>query len=419
MNRRIWNLLPIALLAGTAASTSARGQDAAPKMVILDRNLARIPGDFERLTPTSVHYTDGAGRSRSIERAKVLAIYTPGSRNVPAIPSPSLTTADAAAEAPGILRLTDGQVIPGFLQAGGTKGESFAWRNTRTGTFELPLERAEFVQFAELTHRPPRPQRDTALLTNNDRVDGFLERLGSDLVIEVDKASQTIPVSRVMWVAFANPPALKTQPLVALTDGCVLAAAELGPVQPAGPKPTPSAAMPSGVTVKWALGDAPALVIDVGSLDAVIFDPPAIVPLSSLAPPTVKGLDDRRWTPAPDIGDQGSSPVGLASITLAGPAQFDWKLPSNAAKFGTTLALPPGAVSWGNASVTVLVGGAGGQFREVGKADLSSDKPSQDLVVDVSGVQTLRIEVRGKAYGDVQAKVGLLQPMLTRAEKRP
>jgi len=53
-------------------------------------------------------------------------------------------------------------------------------------------------------------------------------------------------------------------------------------------------------------------------------------------------------------------------------------------------------------------------FKEVAKADLSAEKPAAEIVADLADARTLRLEVRGKSYADVQARVILQQPVLLR-----
>jgi len=409
MNARSDNLaafggLSLALLAGTAFA-----QETAPvRMVILDRNLQRIPAELERLAPSTIQYTDSTGRSRSIERARVLAIFSARGHSV------SLPSAVAAGEGgggiPGILRLTDGQVVPGFLLTSDAPGENVTWRSRRIGQFAVPLERASSVLFAEVAHDTTKPQKDTAILGNNDRVEGFVEGIGKQLAIEVEGKKTSLPIERVAWIALANPLVPGALPLVYLNDGSVLTTSELASSTPPG-----KAATSATATAQWALASESGTgVVDLDGIDAILFDPRAIVPLASIAIDKSAGLDGRRWTPTPEVSAADAAPIGLASITISGPAQVNWKLPAGCTKFGTSASLPPDAAAWGNATVLVLAAGPSGTFKEVAKADLTADKPAAEIVADVTDAQSLRIEVKGKAYSDVQARVILQQPVLMR-----
>lgn len=392
-------------IAGTAWA-----QDSAPaRMVILDRNLQRISGSLERLAPKTIQYTDASGRSRSIDRARVLALYSERGHSA-SLPS-ALASAEGGGGLPGILRLTDGQVVPGFLVTPDNPGETISWRSRRIGQFSIPLERASSVLLADIPTDPTKPQRDAAILSNHDRVEGFVEAIGKQLVIEVDKQRNPIPIERVAWIGLANPAEPGSLPLVFLSDGSVLSTSELSSVVPAG-KPTPQS---TTATAQWALASESGTgVIDLDAIDAILFDPRAIVPLADIPVERTTGLQGRRWTPTPEISASDTVPIGLASISISGPAQVDWKLPSGSVKFGAEFALPPDAVAWGNALISVLASDASGAFSEVARADLSAERPAAEIVADVTGAQTLRIEVRGKAYSDVQARVTLRQPMMMR-----
>jgi hypothetical protein len=395
----------VALLAGTALA-----QDASPRrMVILDRNLQRIPAELEKLAPNTIQYTDASGRSRSIERSRVLAVYSARGHSA-SLPS-AIASGEGGGGIPGVLRLTDGQVVPGFLVPADEPGESVAWRSRRIGPFSVPLDRASSMLFAEVTHDSVRPQRDTAILGNNDRVEGFVEGIGKQLVIEVEGKQSSIPIERVAWIALANPVEPGSLPLVFLNDGSVLTPSELSSAAPSS-KGAPSAT----ATAQWALASESGTgVVDIEAIDAILFDPRAIVPLGSIAIDKAIGLGGRRWTPTPEVSAPDSAPIGLASITISGPAQVEWKLPAGSTKFGASASLPPDAAAWGNATVLVFAGGPGGAFKEVAKVDLSAEKPTSEIVADVTGAQTLRIEVSGKAYSDVQARVALHLPVLMRS----
>lgn len=405
---------PNKLLAGTVlaillTSASSMAQDAAPRrMVILDRNLQRLPASLDRLTSSTVQYTDAGGRSRSIERSRVLAIYSARGH------SASLPTAVAAGEGgggiPGVLRLTDGQVLPGFLVTTDEPGEAIAWRSRRIGQFSIPLERALTMSFAETAHTISMPQRDTAILGNNDRIEGFVEGIGKHLAIEVAGQKTSIPIERVTSISLANPPAPGSMPLVFLSDGSALTASEF-----ASSSPTAKGAPSATATAQWALASESGIgVVDLEGIDAIVFDPRAIVPLGSIDIDKAAGLDGRRWTPTPQSSPADSAPIGLSSITISGPAQVDWKLPAGTTKFGTSVLLPPDAQAWGNATVLVFASGPTGSFKEVAKADLSTEKPAADIVADITDARTLRVEVRAKAFSDVQARVILQQPVLMR-----
>lgn len=409
MTARTHKLFGGTVLALLLTSTSSVAQDAAPRrMVILDRNLQRVPGGLDRLTSSTVQYTDASGRSRSIERSRVLAIYSARGH------SASLPTAVAAGEGgggiPGVLRLTDGQVIPGFLVTPEEPGEAVAWKSRRIGQFSIPLERASTISFAETAHATAVPQRDTAILGNNDRLEGFVEGIGKHLTIEVEGKKNSLPIERVTSISLANPLVPGSMPLVFLSDGSALTASDLASSPPSA-KGAPSAT----ATAQWALASESGIgVVDLEGIDAIVFEPRAIVPLGSIEIDKATGLDGRRWTPTPQISPSDTAPIGLSSIAISGPAQVDWKLPTGTTKFGASAQLPPDAQAWGNANVQVFAAGPSGTFKEVGKADLSADKPSVDIVADISDARTLRIQVQGKSYSDVQARIILQQPVLLR-----
>lgn len=415
MNPRTTILVPA--FASFMVTSAGFAQDApVPRMTILDRNLQRLTGELERLNPSTIQYLDPAGRSRSIERSRVLAIYSTRG-HAASIPS-AIATGEGGSGIPGVLRLTDGQVVPGFLVPTDNPGENVSWRSRRIGPFSVPLDRTSSLLLTESIQEPASPQRDAAILGNSDRVEGFVEGIGTQLIIESDGSSDgkssgkkaSFPIERVGWIGLANQPAPGSMPLVFLSDGSVLATTEL-----ASSSPTGKAASDRTATAQWALASETGTgVIDLEAIDAILFDPRSIVPLATISPVKVTGTEGRRWTPTPDVSRTDATPIGLASITISGPAQVEWTLPAGSAKFGTSVSLPPQAAPWGNAAVVVSAAGASGVFKEVAKADLTAEKPSSEIVADIPNTKTLRIEVKGKAYSDVQAQVVLRQPIVLR-----
>ncbi|MBL8876888.1 MAG: hypothetical protein JNM86_13915 [Phycisphaerae bacterium] len=398
------------------ASAGFAQEASVPRMTILDRNLQRITGDLERLNQSTIQYIDTAGRSKSIERSRVLAIYSARGHSA-SIPS-AIAAGEGGNGIPGILRLTDGQIVPGFLVPTDNPGESVSWRSRRIGPFLVPLDRTSSILLTESIHEIANPQRDSAILGNSDRVEGFVEGIGTQLTIESGGKKDSFPIERVGWIGLANQPSPGSLPLVFLSDGSVLATTELASAVPAGKAPSDRTA-----TALWALASESGTgVIDLDSIDAILFDPRSIVPLAAISPARVSGIDGRRWTPTPDVSRAGGSPIGLASITISGPVQVEWKLPAGSAKFGASISLPPQAAPWGNSAVVISAAGANGTFKEVAKADLSAEKPGSEIVADITDAQTLRIEVRGKTYSDVQAQIVLHQPLVLRkaeTTKRP
>lgn len=395
----------------TASSSVA--QDA-PRMIILDRNLARTPANLEHIGPTSIQYLDASGRPRSIDRARAVAIYSRRTHapSIPTAPTPTTTPssdADTSEGLPGLLRLTDGQVLPGFIVPGEKSSESVTWRSRRIGTFNIKLDRISSIALADsLALLPPATKHDLLLLTNDDRMEGFVESIGQEIAIDLNGSMTNIPIDRLSAARLANPLAPGVQPLVFLSDGTILAASEL--TAPAVPKGAPS---PKSTTVLWSLAsDSGTGVLDVASIDAVLFDPRVLLPLASLPIASSQGLDERPWTPKPEIAPVETSPLGLASITISGPIQLEWKLPPGTKRFGAALELPPDARPWGNVSILISAAGRDGKFREILKKDLTSDAPTADAAFDLSGEGTLRIEVRGKTFSDVQARLRLLEPAI-------
>ncbi|HEX8875539.1 MAG TPA: hypothetical protein VF777_02240 [Phycisphaerales bacterium] len=386
-------------LAALCLAHASRAADEPELYHFIDRDLVRVSGELIGVTDKAVQYRDSVGRSRSIDRSTLLAFYS--RRHHGAAAPTSISIADNAGEVPGVLRLTDGQLVPGFLLTTVAHADSIAWRSRRVGPFNLPLDAVSAISFAD-SEPIEKSTSDVVLLTNADRMEGFVESIGGNLVMEVQGAKQTVPLERVASIRLAARQAAFAANLVALTDGSILAARSIA----AGPSP-------SALTVEWSLaGEGASGVLDLGAIDAVVFDPQSIRPLASCEIVRHEPLQARRWAPPPVVQPADQAPVGLASITIDGPAACEWRLPANASRLRATLSLPESARPWGNTTVAASLIPRSGTPTKPQAFELTTDKPETELSLDCTGMERVRLEVKGRGYDQVQARVVLLEPVL-------
>ncbi len=391
--------LAAAALIGFAAAASA---DDVPVFHFIDRDLVRLSGELVGLSDKSVQYRDASGRPRSLDRAKLLAAYT-RRHHGPAVPT-SLSVADSPGEIPGVLRLADGQLVPGFLLTGDTAASSKAdvirWRSRRVGPFVAPLDNVLALSLNDAPRPLEASKSDIVLLTNADRLEGFVESIGPELVIEVGGKNSTILMDRVAWVQLSAKPTPASSQLVYLTDGSILAAKS---IESSG----------TGLTVGWSLaGDDSTGVLDLGALDAIVFEPAALRPLAACEVLKQEPLQSRRWAPPITTQPIDDAPIGLAAITIDGPMACEWRLPAGAKRLRATISLPEAARVWGNTTVNVATAPRSGSFTKPQTFELSADKPEAELSIDCGGMDRLRIEVLGRGYDQVQVRAALLEPAI-------
>ena len=376
----------------------AGAEDAAP-FHFIDRDLMRISGELVGLSEKSVQYRDGTGRTRTLERSKLLAAYS-RRHHGPAVPT-SLAVADTTGEIPGVLRLTDGQLVPGFLMtAEAAGGDAIRWRSRRVGGFTVTLESVAALTLNDGPREVVESASDVVVLTNADRLEGFVESIGPELAMEVGGQKSRLAIDRVAWVQLAAKPTVAAAQLVYLSDGAILAARSI-------------ASSGSGLTVTWALaGDDSSGVLELGAVDAIVFEPAALRSLAACEVLKQEPLQGRRW--APPIGVQAidDAPIGLAAITLDGPMGCEWRLPAQAKRLRATIALPESARVWGNTTVTAAAAPRGGGFGAAQVFELSAEKPEAELSLDCTGMERVRIEVLGRGYDRVQARAVLLEPAI-------
>lgn len=379
----------------------AHASDEPERFHFIDRDLVRLSGELVGLTEKSVQYRDASGRTRSIDRAKLLALYSRHHHGA-ALPT-SISVADTAGELPGVLRLGDGQVVPGFLITGGPGSDSIRWRSRRVGPFTAPLDAIRVIALNDSGLAIEKSSADVVLLTNADRLEGFVDSIGTELMFELKSGKQTIPLDRVASIRLASKPTTPASQLVSLTDGSVLAAKSIAS----------TGGSANALTVTWSLaGDGSSGVLDLSAIDAIVFDPEALRPLAACELLKHEPLQSRRWAPEPAVQGIDEAPIGLASITIDGPAACEWRLPADAKRFRATIALPESARPWGNTTVLASVTPRSGAGTKPQSIELTTDKPEAELSLDCTGMERLRIEIMGRGYDQVQAKAVLLEPAI-------
>lgn len=394
--------LHLAAFAFCGFASAARAEDT-PLFHFIDRDLVRISGELVGLSDKTVQYRDASGRPRSLDRSKLLAAYT-RRHHGPAVPT-SLSVADAPGEIPGVLRLADGQLVPGFLLTAGatdanSKADDIRWRSRRVGPFVAPLDNVVAIALNDAPRPLEASRSDLVLLTNADRLEGFVESIRSELTIEVGGKKSTLPMERVSWIQLSAKPATASSQLVHLTDGSILAAKSV-------------VSSGTGLTVAWSLaGDDATGVLDLGAIDAIVFEPAALRPLAACEIVKQEPLQSRRWAPPITTQPIDDAPIGLAAITLDGPMACEWRLPAGAKRLRATISLPEAARAWGNTTVTAATAPRSGAFGKPQTFELSGEKPEAELSLDCTGAERLRIEVLGRGYDQVQARAVLLEPAI-------
>lgn len=335
------------------------------------------------------------------------------------------TFASSAADASGLLLLTDGQTLAGVRERDPARllrlapegfTESLAWRSSTLDTLILPLERISAVSFSspQITI-PQRMSGDMVRLRNNDLASGFVDiqyRAGdpdSVLTIEPDGGAgangvtRRIPLRRVASIILANPPEPAAGPWVWLADDSILR------LDGSSPLTLNNDRIAQFATTFNVHGDSEAglakRTISVNAADLIAFAPRR-ERLMALAerPMRVANTDtQRRWTAPPIIADALGAPLGAPDIELPGPMGVTWTLPTNAQRVAGVIELPASARAWGDCNVILL--DAAGKERWSARVNNQAPRHAFNLDLTNAPTQDLTLRVDAGANGPIEDRI--------------
>ncbi len=401
----------VSLLALTVSLPAA----ADPPFILIDRDLRERRVELAAITDRAISFVDELGLARTEPLDSQLALLRVTSRarfDAASVPGwyerflrlevqPEEPRIDESA--PGTLVLTDGQRLAGRLADAPAADGRLRWEHPLFGTLDVDLERVRAVAFeAPWTDRPS-PVDDTITLVNGDRVQGFVEHIGPEIVVDAGGSRSAIAASRVASVELANPRAPLGGPVVWLSDGSVLALS----------------AITVAITGRAELASAdvagsagPVASVSAAQIAAIAFDAGAFVPLASVAP--VDAHAGAARLPPPSVERTPDAPLGAGDLAFPGPIEAEWTLPRGASRLAATIELPPASWVWGDCEVVVAVAAPGMPARELTRVRVNGERPVARLDARLPGPdrsdRTLRIAIDPGAFGPIQDR-----PVLRRA----
>ncbi len=344
--------------------------DASLRVIVLD-TLEQQSVSGLWFDQNAMQFRDAQGRPQRLERRRVLAV---------APPAPTGPRADrhldalAAIEAEGLLVTTSGERLPGALHTEpASDDEQLAWQSTLWGVMELDLERirsvrlrdiAPGVELAEPAERSAADDRIT--LINADRLSGFVESIGEQVVIESEGRISSVPSERVAKIELANPAEAAAGAWVWLYSGAVAAVES---VQLSGDE--------AQARLIAAAGRRPAIELPASDIRAINFDVARLRPLAVMPFAVIDAPGSRRWVPPPRV-HSGNAPLDAADIELPGPMTVEWDLPPAAERFAAMAELPADSRIWGDLTL-VLDLSRGGETTRLGAFELNQSTPRHDL----------------------------------------
>lgn len=371
-------------------------------------------------TPPSTHL--GLPPPRAV-RIPITATSTPSTKPSAEQEEPEVQPPPPIIIEPGHLDLIDGQrltghpLIPADPASPQPSDGSLAWANPRLGALSVPLELVRRVVIRpESGSRQAQSQKyDLVVLSNGDRLSGFIESVGRQVVISPETAEGSKPgtaaidIGQVAVIEFANAAAAARQTsMVWLSDGSVIAASKVAIDAPSG-----RASLAAAIRADKPDSESETSSLQLGEMAAIAFDSSRLVPLASLPATATSGGSDRRITPPATtaaVPGFDVSPLSCDDIDLPGPMTVSWELPKHARRVGGWLVLDDSHWAWGDCHVTVSLapGGSGSAAPiEVLSTRLNALNPAAMLAVDVSPGQRLVVHVSPGENGPVDDHVTL------------
>jgi hypothetical protein len=381
------------LALATAAALSAGAVARADSRVLYDRNLQARTVELIGLDGLSLRFQDEFGVTRSLPLSSIAAV----------LPARSAAAGASAATGGGWVELADGQRFPGRLAPTSPNDEAVAWLHDDFGPMQIALERVAFVSLEGAGRNAIEAVRsgartdDVLMLTNGDRLTGFLVAVDGEIEFESEQAGfVTLGVDRVAWFSLAVNPEPLEGLVVWLSDGAIARVADMR--------------SPADGRVELRLDSAASSEFDLDDIEAIVFDAARLQPLASVLPDDQQPLGRRRLIEPLRLAGDGATPdagPGVApDLELPGPMRIDWTLPRGATRFSALAEMPHASFPWGDCEVVFEVDGV-----ERARVRLNQETPDAEIAIDVEG-EVLTMRVEPGAYGPVKDRVILRRPLL-------
>ncbi len=260
----------------------------------------------------------------------------------------------------------DGQRLPGELRprAEGAKGESVGWRHRWLGEMPSDIEALHAILLLPDAAVPATGAGDVIVLANGDRLEGVITEIGPVVHIDRGGAPETkpsggdaksteagteVPIARIAAIGFITPDVAPSGNRLWCADGTIIAAtptmdSETGLllISRAIPAPSSSQATPT-IRSDEILGFAP--------------DPTRVKPLAGIEPREIRtsGETPRGYVERPEVA-AGNWPMGLAPITIRGPALVRFPLPARGCAIVAELRVADGDQRWTDFEIVVRDG---------------------------------------------------------------
>lgn len=401
-------LFPRLITSCLLAVGAARAQEAPPHVLLLD-TLDAVPIKLVSIAGDSLSYRGIDGKIATVSLSQVFGVLVaePADASVPSAPL-------GPASARQRVLLVDGQEFIGTLQTSQTTGTSpadaFSFESRALGLLQIPLERTRAIELLPRSGSESTDvSEDRLSLRNGDVVTGFVESIGSSIVLSSlnDPASRSeLPLASIRAVDFANPPVAPDGAFIwTRQERFQFSRASVS----ASGGVTVHVVPPSGQSAPDATRP---LTIPLSEVRGLVFDFRGLVPLSSLPSGSWMQSPDRRWAPAPQRHENVRGSI-FPDVEFVGPGEATWSLPSGALRVAGRAVLPEACRDWGDAAFSISIDSA----PPAATGRLTAESPALDFNVRIpAGGKTLRIKVEGGENGPIQDRVRLERTLIRTSE---
>lgn len=256
----------------------------------------------------------------------------------------------------GLLHLRDGRRIPGELSGEPAAAtDAVAWVRTPVGDMDVPLEDIRLL-VPSLLQDPGAfdlADGDRVVLTNGDRLDGFVDAITDRLSVLVgegaDERLVEVPLDRVAAVRLVSSEAEPGTMRAWFSDGLVVDATSIR----AGEMDDESGSFGVELDGETVRGDR--LPVGLDDLTAVVFDTGRLRGLAELEIDGIEAVGPRHHLEPPLVLEPLAA-AGLGTLELRGPVAVRWIVPDDATRFTAVASMPEVARQWGDLELVVLDG---------------------------------------------------------------
>lgn len=436
--------IALTLAAALCAVDRASAQSDSPTPRVVDVEVVRMDGSWitgrlQRIDDDAFTVLATAGASGEIElpRASLaMAAFRDRSDRLRRMPRPS--SVPRMSDVTGVLELVDGQSLPGTQRVDAGK---LVWDHRWLGAMPIEIDRTARLRFTGIRPIDRSDSLDRVLLINGDRLEGFIESIGEDVVLgpavptgkqgkqsedpvkEPSQDPRTIALDRIACIAFADMPTEASGHgdgvEIRATDGTVIIASNVRFDPSIGWRYRP--ADPGMPPIREEIAFAGGLADPI----SICFATTRIRDLASIAPARL-GVPDGEYrydvSNAMRRDSSDTDAMGLGSFSIDSPVVVEWAVPrelhGNGARLVATVAVASESELRDSGAVEIELG-AGASARASARLGAGTTHATLRIEFDPADSNTLTLTVRDGGDGPVGDRIRCSRGLLISPPSSP